>query len=176
MWWWGLLRSDGRAVVGALRAHHRPMADAHQAIRAVDLLEHNVLASRDLVTKTLVSDGWDERDAEAFATVTVSQDDYLLRPHEPQSVDFVLGNPPYIRLEDIPANRAVKYRTTWPTMGGRADIYVGFIECGLESLRQDGVLGFIVADRWMHNAYGAEGPPLHHGAIQCRCHGQDAQR
>ena len=39
-------------------------------------------------------------------------------------------------------------------MGGRADVYVGFMEVALESLRSDGVVGFIVADRWMHNAYG----------------------
>jgi hypothetical protein len=31
---------------------------------------------------------------------------------------------------------------------------VGFIEVGLKSLRKDGVLCFIVADRWMHNNYG----------------------
>ena len=70
-------------------------------------------------------------------------------------MNFVLGNPPYIRLEEIPPGRAARYRETWPSMGGRADIYVGFMEAALESLGQEGVLGFIVADRWMHNAYGA---------------------
>ena len=41
-------------------------------------------------------------------------------------------------------------------MRGRSDIYVGFIETGLRMLKPDGVLGFIVADRWMHNQYGAD--------------------
>jgi hypothetical protein len=41
-------------------------------------------------------------------------------------------------------------------MRGRSDIFVGFIERGLRMLRPDGVLGFIVADRWMHNQYGAD--------------------
>ena len=40
-------------------------------------------------------------------------------------------------------------------MGGRADIYVGFIEVGLASLNPEGVLSFIVADRWMNNTYRA---------------------
>jgi adenine-specific DNA-methyltransferase len=40
-------------------------------------------------------------------------------------------------------------------MRGRSDIFVGFIETGLRLLGPDGVLGFIVADRWMHNQYGA---------------------
>lgn len=39
-------------------------------------------------------------------------------------------------------------------MGGRADIYVGFYEIGLRSLKPGGQLGFICADRWMRNQYG----------------------
>ncbi len=41
-------------------------------------------------------------------------------------------------------------------MGGRADVYVGFYEHGLLALRSGGVLGYICADRWMRNAYGAK--------------------
>jgi hypothetical protein len=39
-------------------------------------------------------------------------------------------------------------------MTGRADLYVGFVEMGLRSLKPGGGLGFICADRWMHNQYG----------------------
>jgi hypothetical protein len=38
-------------------------------------------------------------------------------------------------------------------MGGRADIYVGFYEVGLRSLKPGGCLSFICADRWMRNQY-----------------------
>ena len=41
-------------------------------------------------------------------------------------------------------------------MRGRADIYVGFIEAGLGLLKEGGALGFICADRWMRNQYGAD--------------------
>jgi hypothetical protein len=41
-------------------------------------------------------------------------------------------------------------------MRGRADIYVGFIERGLDLLVPDGSLAFICADRWMRNQYGAD--------------------
>jgi len=41
-------------------------------------------------------------------------------------------------------------------MRGRSDIYVGFIEVGLDLLKPGGALGFICADRWMHNQYGAD--------------------
>ena len=66
----------------------------------------------------------------------------------------MLGNPPYIRLEDVPGDRMAAYRAACPTMTGRSDIYVGFYEVGLRSLRPGGVLGFICADRWMRNQYG----------------------
>ena len=65
-----------------------------------------------------------------------------------------LGNPPYIRIEDIPAELLKAYRAACPTMGGRADIFVGFYEHGLDLLAPGGRLGFICADRWMRNAYG----------------------
>jgi len=38
--------------------------------------------------------------------------------------DFVIGNPPYIRLEDIPEETASAYRDAYPTMRGRAELYV----------------------------------------------------
>jgi hypothetical protein len=40
-------------------------------------------------------------------------------------------------------------------MAGRADIFIGFYEVGLRALRANGALGFICADRWMRNQYGA---------------------
>jgi adenine-specific DNA-methyltransferase len=67
----------------------------------------------------------------------------------------VIGNPPYIRLEDLPPSIATDYRRRWSTMGGRADVYVGFIERSLSILRPGGRVGFICADRWMRNQYGA---------------------
>lgn len=142
-------------LAASLELHGRGLDEAVDALRAYDLLQRNVERSQVLVTKVLVSRGHGAEEAARFAEKVVSRDDYLLRSRERQTTDFVLGNPPYLRLEDIPAARTAAYRDACPTMGGRADIYVGFIEAGLTSLKPGGVLGFIVADRWMHNAYGA---------------------
>jgi hypothetical protein len=70
--------------------------------------------------------------------------------------DFVIGNPPYVRLEDIPQEIAAIYREAYPTMRGRADLYIAFFEAALRTLREGGVCGFICADRWMRNQYGSE--------------------
>ena len=81
--------------------------------------------------------------------------DFLLTEHEAACADFVVGNPPYIRLEGVPTELTDAYRRACPTMRGRSDIYVGFFEVGLDLLRPGGALAFICADRWMHNQYGA---------------------
>src|SRR5581483_9523672 len=56
--------------------------------------------------------------------------------------------------EDVPDARMQAYRQACRTMTGRSDIYVGFFETALSTLRSAGRLGFICADRWMRNQYG----------------------
>ncbi|MFI5744377.1 Eco57I restriction-modification methylase domain-containing protein [Streptomyces sp. NPDC051644] len=141
-------------ISASCRAQNRPIGDASGAVRALDLLERNVRRSREVVEKHLVDDGWNPADAQQVAAAWVEQGDYLLQPEATQLADYVVGNPPYIRLEDVPADRMTVYRRACPTMGGRADIYVGFFEVALRSLGPGGQLGFICADRWMRNQYG----------------------
>lgn len=148
------LRSIAERVSASCRIHGRSLQDAVHAVRAFDLLEHNVQASRDVVTGQLLADGWEPAQIDKIVHDWIAQADYLLHEHEPRSADFVVGNPPYIRLEDVPDARTSAYRSACATMGGRADIYIGFFEVGLRSLKPGGRLGFICADRWMRNQYG----------------------
>lgn len=142
------LKSHGISLIDSFAKGSPP-------IRAFDLLERNVKSSRERVASLLRADGWDPDESQVVAELTVQHADYLLMDGL-TDIDFVVGNPPYIRLEDVPPRRSAAYREACPTMRGRADIYVGFIEAGLRSLRPGGKLGFIVADRWMHNSYGAD--------------------
>src|SRR6202042_2516798 len=93
--------------------------------------------------------------AEELAAAWVRTGDYLFEASSLEA-DFVIGNPPYVRLEDIPEETAALYRETFSTMRGRADLYVAFFEAALCQLRTNGVCAFICADRWMRNQYGAE--------------------
>ena len=69
-------------------------------------------------------------------------------------VDYVIGNPPYIRSKEISKQSRKAYQKTLSTMSMGTDIYIGFMEKGLRSLKKDGVLCFICSDRWMQNSYG----------------------
>ena len=135
------------------------------ALSASDLLLDNVLSSRRLVESVLKEEGWTTKDIRGLAESWVLQQDYLLsqpshlrllQKETQQQADFILGNPPYIRPEDIPPDLYRQYRESYPTMCGRADIYVAFFEAALRSLAENGVVAFICADRWMRNQYGRE--------------------
>ena len=136
--------------------HGRSLADLGQAIRAFDVLDRNFDAARNSVAARLVKLGQPADIAESLSSPWISQGDFLLGPvcDPPLRADFVVGNPPYVRLEDVPSEVNAAYRSECSTMRGRADIYVGFFEKGLSMLRPEGRLAFICADRWMHNQYG----------------------
>jgi hypothetical protein len=142
-------------LVDSCRKHDCALADTAGAIRGFDLLDHNAEVARKAVMVKLLEAGETVDTAEHLSSAWVTTGDFLLTPQLERSADYVVGNPPYIRLEDIPKAISDAYRAECLTMRGRADIYVGFYEKGLGLLRPDGQLAFICADRWMRNQYGA---------------------
>jgi adenine-specific DNA-methyltransferase len=133
-----------------------PVESTGSAIAAFDLLAENVLLARKEVVALLTNSQVAFDVAERLAACWVNVGDFLLTDHEHRSADFVVGNPPYIRLEGVPIDVTAAYRRACPTMRGRSDVYIGFFEIGLDLLKANGTLGFICADRWMHNQYGAD--------------------
>jgi adenine-specific DNA-methyltransferase len=142
-------------LIRSTREHDRGLDEIHAALVAIDLLPTNVSHSRKAVEDTLVEHKIPPTLAKELAHGWIRQGDFLLSPPQERSIDFVLGNPPYLRLEAVPHKRSQAYRQACETMGGRADVYVGFYERALRSLSEGGTLGFICADRWMRNAYGS---------------------
>src|SRR3546814_1594882 len=69
------------------------------------------------------------------------RDDFLLCSLSAM-FDFVVGNPPYVRQERIPASLLAEYRRRYRTLYDRADLYVLFYERGLDLLAPGGRLGF----------------------------------
>lgn len=141
-------------LVDSCRRHGTDIAVAGDAIRAFEVLDTNADLSRKAVAQSLGEYGLSVDLSENLANEWVRTADFLLHDHLASSADFVVGNPPYIRLEDVPRELSSAYRDTWRTMQGRSDIFVGFFEAGLRLLKANGKLGFICADRWMHNQYG----------------------
>lgn len=139
---WRVARPNGSAL-----------GELADAIRAVELHHETFYSTQAAVVELLKHQGISSNDANALACCWLSQGDFLLTPLEGE-FDFVIGNPPYVRQELIPAPLLAEYRCRYKTMFDRADIYIPFIERSLSVLSDGGSLGFICADRWMKNRYG----------------------
>lgn len=145
-----------RRLLSSLSAHGRDLADVRESIRAYELDAESARHAIELAEGELRQHGASPQQARDLAQGWIVVGDYLLTAPEDRRADFVVGNPPYIRYDDVPVEALAEYRSLYPTMVGRGDIYVGFVEAGLRQLADGGVLGFICADRWMRSAYGAE--------------------
>lgn len=150
-----LLPAIGR-LLAAWRSSQRAKTAVEElgdAIRAVELHRKTFSATRAAVIERLKQEAIEDQSAVAIADRWLGQGDFLLVPIEGE-FDFVVGNPPYVRQELIPAPLLTEYRGRYHTMYDRADIYIPFIERSLSVLAKGGCLGFICADRWMKNRYG----------------------
>lgn len=126
--------------------------DLHSSIFGMDVQIRHVEECRKKVRNLILKYGFDDI-ADSLVESWIQPGDFLLE-EIPGEVDFVIGNPPYIRPENLDKSTEQLYRKRWHTMRGRSDIYIGFYERGLRILNKGGRLIYICADRWMHNSYG----------------------
>ena len=145
-----------RRLVESCLRRKRPLSDCESALIAYELDEASAEKAVLVVAKSLKVNGVAHDTAEKLAAGWIRTGDYLFDAHRLPCADFVIGNPPYVRLEDVPLETARLYREAYPTMRGRADLYVAFFEAALRQLKANGVCAYICADRWMLNQYGAE--------------------
>ncbi|HUW41585.1 MAG TPA: Eco57I restriction-modification methylase domain-containing protein [Rectinemataceae bacterium] len=89
---------------------------------------------------------------EFWHEISVIRGDYLAS--DTGHFDVVIGNPPYVRYDKLPPNKAELYRALFPCFKARSDLYIAFIEKAVKSLNPGGVLAYICADRWLTNGYG----------------------
>lgn len=127
--------------------------DLGNAVCAVELHHKTFIETRKRVIEKFRAEGVDSQSAAELTDRWLVQGDFLLTPLEGR-FDFVVGNPPYVRQELIPATLLAEYRSRYLTMHDRADLYIPFIERSLRLLEKGGNLGFICADRWTKNRYG----------------------
>ena len=69
--------------------------------------------------------------------------------------DYVVGNPPYVRIQNLPDRQKQMMDQLYEATTGNYDIYCPFYERGLDWLAEDsGKLGFITPNQFMVTDYG----------------------
>ncbi len=92
---------------------------------------------------------WNPYDQNASASFFDSEWMFGIR----DGFDIVIGNPPYVRQEQI-KHLKQQLKPQYECFTGTADLYVFFYEKGLKLLREHGVLTFISSNKWFRSAYG----------------------
>lgn len=124
------------------------------ALRATDIDRVAVEKARETVVATLTKRGCPPKRAKQLAQDWVVWSDFLLADIG-RDFDYVVGNPPYVRIEELPRQVLNEYRSRYETLTNRADLYVAFFERGLALLREGGTLSYICANRFTKNQYGS---------------------
>jgi len=68
--------------------------------------------------------------------------------------DVIIGNPPYVRIQTLPKDEVIYFSEQYQSAVSNYDIYVLFVERGLQLLREGGVLGFILPKKFFTASYG----------------------
>ena len=82
--------------------------------------------------------------------------DFLLESEFTEnSIDFIIGNPPYVGVTQIPKEKRRLYQRKFRTSKGRLNLYILFIERAINLLKTNGMLGFLVPTAFMvYSGYG----------------------
>lgn len=89
---------------------------------------------------------WDLEFAEVFF-------DEQGNDRETPGFDVVIGNPPYVRMEEFKELKNF-LRATYQTHATRTDLYVYFVERSLDLLRDGGQYGAILSNKFLRANYG----------------------
>ena len=68
--------------------------------------------------------------------------------------DIVIGNPPYLRNQGIDKDIKDTYNSIYKSATGSYDLYVLFVEKGLKLLSDNGLLNYIMPNKWVNSDYG----------------------
>lgn len=135
-------------------------ADAAKRQEIAALLEREHAIPRDSARKLAA---WDPYDQNVFAPFFDSE--WMFGRNEAEAnltaearkeavgFDIVIGNPPYVRQEQI-KHLKEQFKKHYECFTGTADLYVYFYEAGIKLLRSGGTFSFITSNKWFRAGYG----------------------
>lgn len=63
--------------------------------------------------------------------------------------DVVIGNPPYVKFQDLDNDLRIKLNTDWKTLNtGNFNLYFAFFELGIKIMKKDGILAYITPNNY----------------------------
>ncbi|HBM15389.1 MAG TPA: hypothetical protein DD381_03455 [Lentisphaeria bacterium] len=119
---------------------------------------------REQIKSELLSGGWDEKSSTLIAKWDPYNQNASCSWFNPEwmfgirdGFDIVIGNPPYMIIQTLTEafpELVPYYKNSYASATGKFDIYCLFIEKGILMLRHDGILNYIVPNKWTVAKFG----------------------
>jgi methylase of polypeptide subunit release factors len=128
-------------------------------IFGVDILDYSVRRCKILLSLLAALNGEDERSYgfNIYNKDSLTVDWKKLFPliFKGGGFDVVIGNPPYVKYQDLPENLRKDLFNNWRTLKkGTYNLYFAFFELGIDILKKDGVLGYIAPNNYFTSLAG----------------------
>lgn len=81
-------------------------------------------------------------------------DDAMFVSYFGNEMDYVIGNPPYCNIHDIPKEKRDIVKQYKFANGGMTDLYLVFFEIGINMLNENGKLAYITPNSWLTSTAG----------------------
>lgn len=127
-------------------------------IFGVDIQEYSIVRTKILLSLLAIAHGEDEKEFQFNLYIANSLEFEWFKENEQikknKGFDLILGNPPYVcsRNMDDETKELMKKWSTCQT--GHPDLYIPFFQIGYELLTENGILGFITVNTFMHSVNG----------------------
>jgi len=119
-------------------------------IYGVDIQKYSVERTEILLSLLAITEKEDEKEF----TFNLYQGDSLKYDWKDTRFDLILGNPPYVcsRNMDDTTKKLMKNWSSCKT--GHPDLYIPFFQIGYELLKDNGILGYITVNSFIHSVNG----------------------
>jgi adenine-specific DNA-methyltransferase len=145
---------DGRFITSIIKILIETFGDNHQTLNdkieklyGIEIDDSNYNAAVNNINNLLSQYEY------IVARPTILHGDALLNDYvETIKFDFIVGNPPYIRIHNLPKDYLTVLQSKYNFLkNGMVDIYYGFIELYKKSMNENGTLCFITPNSYLIN-------------------------
>ena len=123
------------------------------SVYGADILNSHIKYCKILLTLYMLYTG-EDKDSLTFNLRVCDSTSFDWKKSHPHGFDAVIGNPPYIRIQDLSDAEKKRLTKKYHTCAGSYNLYFAFFEIGMSMLNETGSLGYVTASSFVTSSAG----------------------